>query len=36
MTAGDIDITLPCGLRVLVVPLPDGVGSGRVHQGEQS
>ena len=34
MNAGDIDITLPCGIRVLVVSLPDGIGSGKRHQGE--
>jgi hypothetical protein len=34
VNAGDLDITLACGLRVLVVSLPDGIGSGKVHQGE--
>jgi hypothetical protein len=30
----DIDYTLPCGLRLLVIALPEGIGSGKVHQGE--
>jgi hypothetical protein len=34
MNAGDLDITMACGLRVLVVSLPEGIGSGKVHHGE--